>query len=72
MFEWSIPHSLTIAGLLQNVRSIQEYPPLIKWVGLSINWVYPAVEVKESKFLPAFTSPAHQFLHLALKSLIAI
>ena len=41
---------------------------LKKWVSLS--WVYPAVEVKESNSLPVFefTTTAHKFLHLTLKS----
>ena len=59
--------------MLQNIRSIQEHPPLKKWVGLSINWVYPAVEVKVSNSLPAFESisAAHQLVHPALKSTIS-
>ena len=71
--EWSILYSLISSGLLQNIRSIQEHPPLKKWVGLLINWVYPAVEVKVSNSLPAFESisAAHQLVHLALKSPIS-
>ena len=62
-----INSAFTISGLLQNNRSIQEDPPLKKGIGLSINWVYPVVEVKETSSLPAseFTSPVHQFLQEA-------
>ena len=35
--EWSIPHSLTIADLLQSIRSIQEDLKIKKGVSLSIN-----------------------------------
>ena len=60
--------------MLQNIRPIQEDPPLKKCVGLSISWVCAALEVKESNSLAAFefASLAHQFLHLALKSPIII
>ena len=56
--------------MLQNIRSIQEDLPIKKGVSLSINWVYPAVVVKETNSLPAFefTSPIHLSLHLVLKS----
>ena len=69
-----IDSTFTISGLLQNIKSIQEDLPLIKWVNLWINWVYSAVEVKESNSVPAFelTCVAHQFLHLTLKSPITI
>ena len=71
--EWSIPYALISYGLLQNMRLIQEHPPLKKWVGLSINWVYPAFEVKVSNSFPAFESisAVHQLVHLALKSPIS-
>ena len=59
--------------MLQSIRSIQEHPSLKKWVGLSINRVYPAFEVKVSNSLPGFESisAAHQLVHLALKSAIS-
>ena len=68
--EWSIPYSITNSGLLQNIRSMQDDPPLKKWVGLSINWEYPAVDVKASNSLPTLVvmSPDHQLEDLALKS----
>ena len=46
-----------------SVYVFQEDPPIKKIVGLSMNWVYPAMGVKESISLPAFEfiSPAHQF-----------
>ena len=53
-----VDSAFTVSGLLQNIRSIQEDPPL----------------KNESNSVPVFelTSPAHQLLHLALKSPITI
>ena len=49
-----VDSAFTVSDLLQNIRSIQEDPSL----------------KNESNSVPVFelTSPAHQLLHLALKS----
>ena len=56
--------------MLQNIRSIKEHPPLKTLVGLSINGLYPAVEVKVSHSFESI-SAAHELVHLALKSPIS-
>ena len=69
-----VKSTFSISGLLQNIRSIQEYPPIKIWVNLSINLVSPVLEVKDSNSLPVFefASSAHHSLNLALKSPLTI
>ena len=67
-----VDSAFTISGLLQNIRSIED-PSLKKWVNLSneyILWWMLKSLILCQRF--KFTSPAHYFLHVALKSPITI
>ena len=48
MVDSAFANFFRLLGLLQDIISIQEDPPLKNWVSLLINWVYPAAKVKEA------------------------
>ena len=50
--EFSMPESTNMLGFDVKIRSMQENKLFVKWVGLSIIWLQPAVDVMVSSSSP--------------------
>ena len=72
--DFSMPESTIMLGLDVKIRSMQVEELFVKWVGLSIIWLKPAVDVIVSSSFPilSLVSKKYHFQHFPLKSPVII
>ena len=68
--DFPMTESTIMLGLDVKIRSMEEDELFVKWVGLSIIWLWPAVDVMVSSSFPilSLVSKEYYFEHFALKS----
>ena len=69
-----MPEYTNMLGFDVKIRSMQEDELFVKWVGLSIIWLKPTVDVMVSSSFPilSLVSKVYHFEHFPLKSPVVI